>query len=231
MTNDSIHRRSRRPVRSALIRLALAPILFATLTGTAAAKPPNIVLMLSDNVGFGELGVYAGGVLRGAPTPRLDRLAAEGMRFTNFNVEVECSPSRSALMTGRLPVRSGTWRAGSPGLPGGLAPWERTIAEVLNGTGYDTAIFGKVAPRRFPGPFPDRSRLRRVVGLPVLDQRGRVHHPRRFRRQGRAGAATARREEGGSGAAGGALHAGKPPLHRRAHRRSIRGVHPRARLE
>jgi arylsulfatase A-like enzyme len=140
--------------KAALIRLALAAFLLTTVTGTAAAKPPNIVLMLSDNVGFGELGVYGGGVLRGAPTPRLDRLAAEGMRFTNFNVEVECSPSRSALMTGRLPVRSGTWRAGSPGLPGGLAPWERTIADVLRDAGYDTAIFGKWHLGDSPGRFP-----------------------------------------------------------------------------
>jgi arylsulfatase A-like enzyme len=136
--------------------------LFALLAGTvwlaAAAqaddKPPNIVLMLSDNLGFGEIGVYGGGVLRGAPTPRLDRLAAEGMRFTNFNVEVECTPSRSALMTGRLPVRSGTWRAASPGLPGGLAPWEVTLAEVLSHAGYDTAIFGKWHLGDSPGRYP-----------------------------------------------------------------------------
>lgn len=123
-------------------------------TAVAAAKPPNIVLMLSDNVGFGELGVYGGGVLRGAPTPRLDRLAAEGMRFTNFNTEVECSPSRSALMTGRMPVRSGTWRATVPGMPGGLAPWEQSIAEVLSEAGYDTAIFGKWHLGDVPGRFP-----------------------------------------------------------------------------
>lgn len=120
----------------------------------AAAKPPNIVLMLSDNVGFGELGAYGGGVLRGAPTPRLDRLASEGMRFTNFNTEVECSPSRSALMTGRMPVRSGTWRATVPGMPGGLAPWERTIAEALSEAGYDTAIFGKWHLGDVAGRFP-----------------------------------------------------------------------------
>ncbi len=115
----------------------------AGFTAAADQRPPNIVLMLSDNLGFGEIGVYGGGALRGAPTPRLDRLASEGMRFTNFNVEVECTPSRSALMTGRLPVRSGTWRAASPGIPGGLAPWEITLPETLSAAGYDTAIFGK----------------------------------------------------------------------------------------
>jgi arylsulfatase len=110
--------------------------------------------MLSDNLGFGEIGVYGGGPLRGAPTPRLDRLSAEGMRFTNFNAEVECSPSRSALLTGRLPVRSGTWRANPPGIPGGLAPWEITLAEMLSETGYDTAIFGKWHLGDAPGRYP-----------------------------------------------------------------------------
>jgi arylsulfatase len=131
------------PGRWILVPLLCAAWLPWAPPARAEAKPPNIVLMLSDNLGFGELGVYGGGALRGAPTPRLDRLAAEGLRFTNFNVELECTPSRSALLTGRMPVRSGTWRAASPGLPGGLAPWEITIAEALSDAGYDTAIFGK----------------------------------------------------------------------------------------
>jgi len=112
-------------------------------TETRAGKP-NIVIMLSDNLGFGDLGSYGGGAIRGAPTPNIDALAQQGLRFTNFNVEPECTPSRSALMTGRLPVRSGTTRAiPVPGLPQGLAPWEVTIAEVLSEAGYDTAMFGK----------------------------------------------------------------------------------------
>jgi len=140
----------------ALLVLALAaPALAAAeADAEAAAEQPNIVVLLSDNLGFGEIGVYGGGALRGAPTPRLDQLAAEGLRFTNFNVEVECTPSRSALMTGRMPVRSGTGRATPPGLPGGLAPWEFTIAESLSDAGYDTAIFGKWHLGFEPGRFP-----------------------------------------------------------------------------
>ncbi len=61
-----------------------------------------------DNLGYGELGVYGGGILRGAPTPRIDKLADEGMRLLNFNVEAQCTPSRSALMTGRFSIRSGS---------------------------------------------------------------------------------------------------------------------------
>jgi len=100
--------------------------------------------MLSDNLGYGDLGCYGGGIIRGAPTPNIDQLAAEGKRFTNFNVEPECTPSRSALMTGRYAVRSGTTRAVPiQGLPQGLAPWEVTIAEILKDKGYTTAIFGK----------------------------------------------------------------------------------------
>ena len=73
----------------------------------ATAIQPNIVLILMDNLGYGELGVYGGGITRGAATPRIDKLAAEGLRLTNFNVEAQCTPSRASLLTGRYPIRSG----------------------------------------------------------------------------------------------------------------------------
>ncbi len=146
--------------------LLSAACLACAFAAHASERQPNIVLMLSDNLGFGEVGVYGGGTLRGAPTPRLDRLAAEGLRFTNFNVEVECTPSRSALMTGRMPVRSGTWRAASPGIPGGLAPWEVTIAEALSAAGYDTAVFGKWHLGDSPGRFPTDQGFDRWWGFP-----------------------------------------------------------------
>jgi hypothetical protein len=67
----------------------------------------------ADNLGYGEVGAYGGGILRGALTPRIDKLASEGMRLLNFNVEAQCTPSRSAIMTGRFSMRSGThWNAG-----------------------------------------------------------------------------------------------------------------------
>lgn len=104
---------------------------------------PNIVLLLSDNLGFGELGCYGGGILRGAPTPNLDRLAGQGLRLLNMNMESQCTPSRSALMTGRFPLRSGTASITHSGQPGGLVRWERTLAELLAEQGYATAHFGK----------------------------------------------------------------------------------------
>jgi arylsulfatase len=88
------------------------------------------------------------------------------MRFTNFNVELECTPSRSALMTGRMAVRSGTWRAASPGLPGGLAPWEITLAEMLAEAGYRTAIFGKWHLGDEPGRYPTDQGFEEWWGFP-----------------------------------------------------------------
>jgi arylsulfatase len=113
----------------------------------APAKPqtsskPNIVFILADNLGYGVPACYNGGILD-TPTPRIDKLAAEGLRLTNFNVENQCTPSRAALMTGRLPIRSGIGKAMGAGAPGGLHPWEITIAEMLGDAGYRTAMFGK----------------------------------------------------------------------------------------
>ena len=71
----------------------------ANQTASASSDRPNIVFMMADNLGYGEVGCYGGGILRGAPTPRIDKLAAEGFRLLNYNVEPQCTPSRSALMT------------------------------------------------------------------------------------------------------------------------------------
>jgi arylsulfatase len=91
--------------------------------------------MLADNLGWGEIGSYGGA--RGVPTPRIDRLAAQGMRLTNFNVEYSCVVSRAALLTGRYAVRSGAVQRT------GITPWEVTIAEALKPLGYATGLYGK----------------------------------------------------------------------------------------
>jgi len=107
---------------------------------SAAEQKPNIVFILVDNVGWGAFGVYGGTV----PTPRIDKLASEGIRFNNYNVEVQCTPTRSAIMTGRHPVRSGTTSVPFPGQgASGMAPWEYTIAKLLSDAGYATALYGK----------------------------------------------------------------------------------------
>ncbi|MBE1297348.1 MAG: sulfatase-like hydrolase/transferase [Rhodobacteraceae bacterium] len=88
---------------NALVRVM---ILVGSLVGWSSAhaqEKPNILLIFMDNFGWGEPGFNGGGIVRGAATPELDQLAAEGLRLTNFNVEVQCTPSRAALMTGRQP--------------------------------------------------------------------------------------------------------------------------------
>jgi arylsulfatase A-like enzyme len=110
---------------------------------SGASKKPNIVFILVDNLGYGELGVYGGGILRGAPTPQIDKLASEGTRLLNFNVEAQCTPTRSALMTGRFSVRSGTYAVPVGGQADGLTLWEITIADLLSGQGYATGMWGK----------------------------------------------------------------------------------------
>ena len=107
-----------------------------------SAPQPNMVVFLWDSVGWGELGCYGGGVLRGAATPQIDKLAAEGVRLLNFNVEARCMASRSALLTGRHAIRSGTQTAPVAGGPDGLTRWEVTIAQALSEAGYATGMWG-----------------------------------------------------------------------------------------
>ena len=110
---------------------------------SAEPSRPNILFLFADNLGFGELGCYGGGLVRGVPTPNIDALAIDGARLTNMNMEAQCTPSRSAVMTGRMPIRSGTTRIPLPGQPSGLTTWETTLAEVLSDAGYATGHFGK----------------------------------------------------------------------------------------
>lgn len=102
-------------------------------------QQPNIVFILADNVGWGDWSCYGGLT----PTPRIDQLASEGIRFTNYCVESECTPTRSAIMTGRQSVRSGTYTIVPGAGPNGLSPWEYTIAELLSDAGYSTSLYGK----------------------------------------------------------------------------------------
>jgi arylsulfatase len=159
-----------------MIRRAL---LFASLlvsTGWASAQSkPNIVFILVDNVGWGDFGVYGGTT----PTPRIDKLASEGIRFNNYNVEAQCTPSRSAIMTGRMPIRSGTSTVPLPGEgPGGLSPWEYTIAELLSESGYATALYGKWHLGETQGRLPNDQGFDEWWGLKnSLDEAGYTAYP------------------------------------------------------
>ncbi len=107
------------------------------------ADRPNIVFFHVDNLGMGELGCYGGGILRGADTKRIDRFASEGLKLSHYVVEPQCTPTRSALMTGRYPIRSGNHTIALGGNDGGLVAWERTLGDILSEAGYATACFGK----------------------------------------------------------------------------------------
>lgn len=155
-------------VRGRLLLLALAiSIGFGSTPAMATERDrPNILLILLDNTGWGDFGCYGGGALRGAPSPRIDKLASEGMLLQNFNTEPQCTPSRSALMTGRHAIRSGTHSV-PVGLPYyGLVPWEITIAELLSDAGYSTGIFGKWHLGKTPGRFPTDQGFDEWYGIP-----------------------------------------------------------------
>jgi arylsulfatase A-like enzyme len=136
-----------------------------------SSRKSNIVFMLVDNLGYGELGCYGGGILRGAPTPRIDAFANQGMRLLNFNVEAQCTPSRSALMTGRFSIRSGTYEVPIGGAPDGLTLWEVTIAELLSSQGYATGMWGKWHLGSAESRFPTHQGFDEWYGIPRSSER------------------------------------------------------------
>jgi arylsulfatase A-like enzyme len=131
------------------IRLSLLAlfVLLAGLIGMVgpaqAAEKPNIILILSDDFGYGDAGAYGGGPGRGMPTPNLDRLSGEGMTFFSFYAQPSCTPGRAAVQTGRIPNRSGMTTVAFQGQGGGLPKAEWTIASVLKQAGYQTFFTGK----------------------------------------------------------------------------------------
>ena len=126
----------------------------AAKRAVAVATKPNVVLVFMDNFGWGEPGFNGGGIIRGTSTPRMDSIAKDGLRLTNFNVEVQCTPSRSSLMTGRYAIRSGNAKVPLGEGIYGIVQWEYTMAEMLSDKGYATAMYGKWHLGRTPGRFP-----------------------------------------------------------------------------
>ncbi|MGC4006778.1 MAG: arylsulfatase [Pirellulales bacterium] len=115
----------------------------AQTTSVMTGKKPNILFIVSDDTGYGDLGPYGGGEGRGMPTPNIDRLAKDGMTFFSFYAQPSCTPGRAAMQTGRIPNRSGMTTVAFQGEGGGLPAAEWTLASVLKTGGYKTYFTGK----------------------------------------------------------------------------------------
>jgi arylsulfatase A-like enzyme len=134
--------------KSALWATVGAILLVTALTGVPAVKAadnpkPNILFIVSDDTGYGDLGPYGGGAGRGMPTPNFDKMAAAGMTFFSFYAQPSCTPGRAAMQTGRIPNRSGMTTVAFQGQGGGLPHAEWTLASVLKTAGYRTYFTGK----------------------------------------------------------------------------------------
>jgi arylsulfatase A-like enzyme len=115
----------------------------STALAQAPAKKPNILFIVSDDTGYGDLGPYGGGEGRGMPTPSIDKMANDGMTFFSFYAQPSCTPGRAAMQTGRIPNRSGMTTVAFQGQGGGLPAAEWTLASVLKQGGYQTYFTGK----------------------------------------------------------------------------------------
>ena len=161
------------------MKRGISAILFVLfLAGCAALEeqPPNIIVIFADDLGYGDLGIYGHPTIK---TPRLDRMAQEGMKFTQFYTAASvCTPSRAGLMTGRLPIRSGmvsdTRRVLFPDSRRGLPQEEVTIAEVLKDQGYATAAIGKWHLGHMPEYTARRHGFDYFYGLPYSNDMDRV---------------------------------------------------------
>jgi arylsulfatase A-like enzyme len=151
------------------------PAAGALRAADSGARPPNVVIIFADDLGYGDLGCYGHPTVR---TPHLDRMAAEGMRFTSFYSAANvCTPSRAALLTGRLPVRNGM--AGKrhvlfPDSASGLLPDEITIARALKPRGYATAAIGKWHLGHRPQFLPTAHGFDSYYGIPYSNDMDRV---------------------------------------------------------
>ena len=151
-------------MRIPILLILLSSSLSGAVSPDPPASPPNIVIIFTDDQGYGDLGSYGA---TGFQTPNLDRMAREGVRFTDFYVaQSACSASRAALLTGTYPNRIGIHGALGPKVKTGINSGEVTIAEMLRERGYATAIFGKWHLGR-PQPFlPTRHGFDEYFGLP-----------------------------------------------------------------
>jgi arylsulfatase A-like enzyme len=152
---------------------AVGMAVVANAQSGASRRPPNFIVILADDQGYGDLGSYGHPTIR---TPNIDRLAAEGQRWTSFYAAHVCTPSRAQLMTGRLAVRTGLSSGVLfPDSTGGLQPEEITVAEVLKARGYATTIVGKWHLGVLPQYLPTNQGFDSYFGIPYsndMDQTG-----------------------------------------------------------
>lgn len=147
-------------------------VTLAALTSARADPPaaPSIVILLADDLGYGDLGCYGHPTIR---TPNLDRMAAEGLRFTQYYAWCYCTPSRAALLTGRLPVRSGLNRILGPSSTGGISHGEIALGEVLKSRGYATMCIGKWHLGHHVEFLPTRHGFDHYFGIPYSNDMDR----------------------------------------------------------
>src|SRR5499425_96313 len=120
----------------------MALVLGASTAHAQAPTRPNIIFIMGDDVGWVNIGAYHQGMMAGR-TPNLDRLAAEGIRFTDYYAEASCTAGRANFITGELPIRTGLTTVGQAGADVGIPDQAVTLATVLKLQGYETAQFGK----------------------------------------------------------------------------------------
>ncbi len=179
-------------------------------------KKPNILVIWGDDIGISNLSCYSRGMM-GYFTPNIDRIADEGMLFTDSYGEQSCTAGRSSFITGQSVYRTGMSKVGMPGVDVGLQKEDPTIAELLKPLGYATGPVRQEPPRR-PEQVPaDRARLRRVLRQPVSPQR----------RGGAGERGLSHRGRGAAAAPSAAAARGHPLLgHRRGLRRGRRPLRP-----
>jgi arylsulfatase A len=164
---------------AAVIRTIAALVaLLLLLTASLSAAPPNIVIIYCDDLGYGDVGCFGA---TDYETPAIDRLAREGMRFTDFYVaQAVCSASRTALLTGCYPNRVGILGALGPTSPNGIHDDETTLAELCKQRGYVTAIYGKWHLGHHPQFLPTRHGFDDYFGLPYSNDMWPQHPTAKF---------------------------------------------------
>src|SRR5579883_2846545 len=149
--------------RRSLLRATAAALMTAPIAAKAETPPPNVIVILADDLGYGDLGCYGSKI----PTPNLDKMAAEGVRFTSFySAAPVCSPARAALLTGRYPSRVGVPDVLFQDSPTGLSTNEVTMAQMMKSAGYATMCIGKWHLGTNPQYLPTNRGFDEYYGLP-----------------------------------------------------------------